>query len=450
MPRRTCMRLTMLLCALLTTLAWAQDPAPSPVRQQPSRNPQPPVPPRAATATEDLPDLNTAVQLTRVELAVLQLTCAAEMVTGLDLTQLSADNATPGIMLERLQQYGEAMLTFRLDNVFDLMSETEIRQGSNVPVVKSLSVDRAGNVTPSVSYEQIGAVIRLRGLWRDDAPEQADLSCRIELSGVSKSAVSIAEGISLPVSNQTRLTQKLSITHAKPTLIMLTTAPTTDGKQSLTTVYLLHLILTRRETGGTSTPATSTAGPQTKIDMSIYQLTGDKEKLEKADIGDPLPTDTKKLEESLGWFGKIELVSRPSILAVWPTQSTITTSWNEPTIADGNKEKDDGEQQHRPASVRYQRRSQTIDIDGRWSDDNPKEGTVKLRIETAQRRPSAKSREQYQDTTITTEKTIQEGKPTYLMGKVLSDDGQNPARRYIICLTARRITTGTAAPAPAK
>lgn len=450
MPPRSCMHLTMLLCALLTTFAWAQDPSPAPVTRQPSRTPQPPAPPRAATATEDLPDLNMAAQLTRVELAVLQLTCATEIVTGLDLTQLSADNATPAVMLERLQQYAEAMLTFRLDNVFDLMSETEIRQGSNVPIVKSLSVGRDGNVTPSVSYEQIGAVIRLRGLWRDDAPEQADLSCHLELSGISKSAVSIAKGISLSVSSQVRLTQKLSLTHAKPTLIMLTTAPTTDGKQSLTTVYLLHLILTRQEAGGASTPATSTAGPQTRIDMSIYQLTGDKEKLEKADIGDPLPTDAKKLEEALGWFGKIELVSRPSILAVWPTQSTITTSWNEPTIADGGQEKDDGEPRRRPTSVRYQRRSQTIGIDGRWSDANPDEGTVKLKIETAQRRPAARSREQFDEATIETEKTIQEGKPTYLMGKVLADDGQKQARRYIICLTARRITTGTAASAQAK
>jgi hypothetical protein len=365
------------------------------------------------------------------------------MVPGLDLGQLSADNATITVLLDRLQQYGEATLTFRMDNVVDLLTQTEITQGSRVPVVQDIAIGRNGAVTPSVTYQRVGAIIRMRGAWRDQEPQQADITCRIELSGIGKSAVTVSEGVILPVYMETDLTQTLTVTDGKPILAMLTSSPTTDNKQSLTTVQIRYLMLTRADATHAPAKSAAAAGPPTKIELAIYQLTGEKEKLETVDLGKAPPADAKKLEESLGWFGKVELVSRPSILAAWPSQSKVTIGWNEPVMNPGEKDKNETTSGRRPVSVRYERCAQAVEIEGRWSETNPHDGTVKLKL--TERRPATKSRDAVDQTAITSEVAIQEGKPTCIMGKVLSDDGQDQAKRLIICLTARRIATGPAA-----
>ena len=93
--------------------------------------------------------------------------------------------------------------------------------------------------------------------------------------------------------------------------------------------------------------------------------------------------------------------------------------------------------------ARYEQVGQTIRIDGRWSDANPQVGTVTL--DMTDRQFTAKRRDAVDKTEIQTQANIQDGKPLYILGSVDAGDGQDRAKRYIICLTAHRIAEVSAA-----
>lgn len=449
MKRMWTMSLTGLcLAVLLVSDAWAQSSA----RSRPAATPPPPTdaepPPRQRSRELELP--TGPAQPTRLQLAILELACPTGIVAGIDLQGLVAGNATPEAILERLGQFGEATTVRRIDSLINLTSQTEITQGSRVPTVRNVVVSAGGVVTPSVSYEKVGTIVKIRGQWRQDDAQLADVVCTITTSGIMDSPIRVASDVILPVFNELSVKQTLQVRHGQPTCALLSGIPQAHEGNSVVQLHVLYLMLTRAgEAAQMSQTATEPPAPQTMVQAAIYEITGEKEKLAQIDLGKEPPADPAKLQESLGWYGKVREVARPSLLAVWPSKSTIITGWKEPVIPEqAATQSAETTSSRARRTISYRRVQFEFTADGRWSDAAPQEG--KVTIELTKRQQVGQNREMVAKDAITSTANIENNKPLYVIGDVMSADGQDQARRYVICLTARRIEQKESAPAENK
>ena len=436
MKRMWTMSLTGLcLTVLLFSTALAQTPARS------GRTP------RSAPADSGglLPDDGREPQLptgpnqpTRLELAVFDLSCPTGIAAGIDLNRITAGDASPAVILDRLQQYGQASTVFRADDVINLPAGAEITQGCRAPTVQDVVVSRNGVVTPSVTYEKVGAIVKIRGQWRQDDAQLADVVCRINTSAVVDSPVQVASGVILPAFADLSVKQTLQVRHGRPTCWLLSGTPLAHEAESISHLYIFYLSLARAGEPTGPAPTAAAGTPQTMVMATILEIEGDKEKLAEIDLNKEPPTDPAKLVESLSWYGKVREVARPSLLAIWPSKSTITTGWNQPVIPQQvTTEPAEPRSRRGKETISYQRAQLEFTIDGRWSDGNPQKGIVTIELE--KRQEAGQNRELVKKDLITSTATIENNKPLCILGKVVSADGQDQARRCVICLTARRI-----------
>ena len=178
---------------------------------------------------------------------------------------------------------------------------------------------------------------------------------------------------------------------------------------------------------------------------AIYEIEGDKEKLDQIDPGKEPLADPAKLQELLGGYGKVQEIARPGLLAIWPCKSTITIDVRPLAFGRGDViSKPDLQEQ----AVTEPRTQFEFTVDGRWSDANPQQG--KVTIELTKRQQVEQKRELEAKDTMTTTAVIENDKPQCILGKVVSADGQDKARRCVICLTARLIEEKKESATPTK
>lgn len=384
------------------------------------------------------------VQPTRLELAILQLSCPTDILPRIDVDRLTAGNAEPVAILDRLQQLGPANIAFQVDNRINLNSESRMTQGARVPSVRDVAIGRNGVATPSVTYEKIGSIVKIRGLWREEDPQVADIAAEIETSTLTETPIQVTPGVNLPGFGELSIKQTFSIQNGVPLCLLFTGNPATNGVESISTVSILHLRLSRLDQPAPTAAAFPTQ-PQTLIRACILEVTGEKEKLEMIDLGKEPPDNEEKLEETLGWFGKVVEVARPSILALWPSRSTVTIGIRTPTDVSAEA----SPTQDRPRTRIHMDRSQlTLTIDGQWSDDDPQRGHMKLAVDrettTASKR---KSQDKFAGDMPQTEVDIRDNVSRCLMGKVIAGERpEDSSRRYIILVKAKRITDATETP----
>ncbi len=411
-------------------------------------DPSPPSPSSRPSRELALP--TGPVQPTRLELTILQLSCPTGILPGIDLDRLTAGNAEPAVILERLQEFGQANIAFQVDNRINLTGESKMTQGARVPSVRDVVIGRNGVVTPSVTYESIGSIVKIRGLWREDDPQVADIATEIETSTITDTPTQVAPGVDLPGFGELSIKQTFSLQNGVPICLLFTGNPATNGVESISTVSILHLRLSRPDQPAPSAPtaAASAAQPQTLIRACILEVSGEQEKLEMIDLGKEPPDNEKKLEETLGWFGKVAEVARPGILALWPSRSTVTIGTKTPVqvTSDAGQDRD-----RRVAAIRMERSQLTLTIDGQWSDDDPQRGRMKLAVDRETTTASkGKSQGKFASDMLQTEVDIRDNVPCCLMGKVIPGERpEDSSRRYIVLVKAKRITdVAEASPQP--
>ena len=230
------------LTVLLFSTALAQTPARS------GRTP------RSAPADSGglLPDDGREPQLptgpnqpTRLELAVFDLSCPTGIAAGIDLNRITAGAASAAVILDRLQQYGQASAMFRADNVINLVAGASISQGCIVPTVQDVVVDGRGDIHPSVTYEKVGAIVKIRGQWRQDDAQLADVFCDTVAATIVDSPVQMRRGVVLPVFVNVGGRQTIQVRQGRPTCWLLSGAPIEQKTESTSHLYIFCLTLTR-------------------------------------------------------------------------------------------------------------------------------------------------------------------------------------------------------------
>lgn len=220
-----------------------QPPQPQPP-PPPPQQPQPPPTPRESRRTMEKPE--GPPQPTRIQIDLFGLTCATDQLVKLDIDQIGADRASSAQVLERLAKFGDAKHLIRVDNVVNLAEESNITQGVRKPVVKDVTISKAGTTTPSVDYEEVGFIAEFKGQWRDGGPDsRSDIVCTIEMSGVNESGIQVASGVNLPTFNNMKIEQKMSLTGGVPVLILSNDLPISKDDKLVTHVTLVRLLLTR-------------------------------------------------------------------------------------------------------------------------------------------------------------------------------------------------------------
>jgi len=201
-----------------------------------------PSPPRSGS---DLPCPEEPAQPTRLQIDVFELTCTGEQLAALDLDKIVADDAPPDVILKRLREVGSARLLVRTDDNVDLLQESSLTHGQRMPTVTDITVNKDGKTTPSVSYEDVGFIVNIKGRWREDDSPWADISCPMELSHVTNSSVEVSSGISLPAFTRFKVKKMVAVRNGKPVFTMSSSLPSPNDAQGTVNIALIRFQATR-------------------------------------------------------------------------------------------------------------------------------------------------------------------------------------------------------------
>jgi hypothetical protein len=211
--------------------------------------PTPPAPPTrravgVARGEYSLIEPGEGDQRARVQLEMFQLTCSNQRLVEIDMDPLA--EMAPGGLAKALAEHGDVQLVTRLDDQLDLRGKLSLKLGSRVPTVTQTVVSAKGTVTPSVSYDDVGTVLEIRGAWLEEDGDRADLDLSIEASLIGRGPAmpGMSEGVSLPTFNQFRLQKMLSVRSGRPVL-MLASQQALAGDGDRTSVLFVRLTATR-------------------------------------------------------------------------------------------------------------------------------------------------------------------------------------------------------------
>src|SRR5690606_10931328 len=105
----------------------------------------------------------------------------------------------------------------RFDSRLDLKQPTSLTHSRRVPVVQDIRMTNEGKTTPSVTYNEVGQIVKIQGNWRKEGHSAtADVALDFNMSSVDKSGVEVAGGIKLPSFSTLSIKQQLVLTSGRP------------------------------------------------------------------------------------------------------------------------------------------------------------------------------------------------------------------------------------------
>lgn len=244
---------------------------PTPIHPTPPARPPMPTPQRAAPSAPSAKES----QPTLLQVDAYQVETTRDQAAAVDLGEIGQGNPERTEILRRLGEFGTARLVMRFESKVDLSAPVSFTNGSRVPVVQNLSISTGGNVTPSVSYHDVGTILNISGSWREDRATTADLKVKFELSSVGKTSVEIGSGVRLPSFNTLEINQSLKLENGRPILIMTSDVPEPGDENGKTVLTLLNVMAQRLERVAQTRPAEeASAGPPAIVEAAIAELTG--------------------------------------------------------------------------------------------------------------------------------------------------------------------------------
>ncbi len=185
-------------------------------------------------------------QPTRMQIEVIEVKAGPDEVAGLDVELLQEKGLSVESLIERTGKLGGARLVLRVDSIADLTRPLSWNRGQRVPVVQAVTVDAQGRTTPSVSYNEVGYILKLSGAWRgEEEPLFGDVSFSLEISDVADSAV-ISQDVSLPQFEKTSINQCFLLRSGEPIVLAgnaIAADPPEQGGQ--TSLLLVRMTATR-------------------------------------------------------------------------------------------------------------------------------------------------------------------------------------------------------------
>jgi len=108
--------------------------------------------------------------------------------------------------------------TFQANHQTNLTTPFEYRQGTEVPILTSVKINKEGEVSKTISYENIGYGVIVKGHWFGRNGERPVLSLQLHISinDVADDAVNVSKGIKASVLQRTEIVHCLQIKSGEP------------------------------------------------------------------------------------------------------------------------------------------------------------------------------------------------------------------------------------------
>ena len=195
---------------------------------------------RAQAAGQTLPS-----EIARLRIDAFELTCPAGQLAGLDLDKLTADVATPADLVARLSDMGTAQVLFRVDEWIGIGDGVHLSSGSRVPVVQNIAVSKAGEKSPSISYNDVGYTLNILADWSEETPDLAVGRCEIEVSSLAPAVPEAAPGVRMPVFAKMKLGRGFVARNGIPVYTMASSVPEGIEADAGVRVLIVRMVLSR-------------------------------------------------------------------------------------------------------------------------------------------------------------------------------------------------------------
>ena len=155
-------------------------------------------------------------QAANIRIDAFELICDAGQVSRLDADLLTAGQPSAEEMLKRLGKIGVSRILCRPDFTVTLNSAFTISSGTRVPFVTDVVAHRSKSgadpqLTPTISYEEVGIAEKGVGHWREDQPRWANLFCVSRVSALTDAGGEILPGTGIPLSRPAELSLEREI-----------------------------------------------------------------------------------------------------------------------------------------------------------------------------------------------------------------------------------------------
>ncbi len=146
-----------------------------------------------AKSTLHTPVLNAQLQ---AEIYEVQATDSG---LSLDSKELAKRASTSQRLLKELQTFGKTRVLYRFDQKVNVLSET-LSNRSSEPVITGTRKDSRGEPINSITYQQVGAILKLAGRYpsAESRRKTPEVTLKVELAALADSGVEIAAGQKVP------------------------------------------------------------------------------------------------------------------------------------------------------------------------------------------------------------------------------------------------------------
>jgi hypothetical protein len=185
-------------------------------------------------------------QSTRLQIDIFELSCKADQLAKLSLDEIGANGASVEHILGRLTSLGQARVVVRMDDTIALPGEASLTTAQRTPVVTDVVLSKGGVVTPSVNYEEVGAIAEISGRWLGrDETDRAQLQLSVEFASVVHSHTEIGSKVKLPSFTECNLEKSLIVHSGKPVLTLTNLIPDPMDNENPLTAYVVRTVVTR-------------------------------------------------------------------------------------------------------------------------------------------------------------------------------------------------------------
>jgi len=238
----------LLLSCLLFVVAGCRTPADSLGR--------PPAPEGQSRASDATVDASTNPPVARpgqsqpsphvlpahFQATVYEVQAYSNRLSSIDGKSLAKQAGSADSLLKALSAYGPAKVLYRFDQPVNVFSES-LTLGSREPVVMGSRTSQRGEAINTVTYQQVGAIIRLSGRIppKETRRQGPDVTLSAELAVLGNSDVEMIPG------RKATFTRNLSIDHTEELAygqprVMLAVSSTATDQQQPATLYVIRYL----------------------------------------------------------------------------------------------------------------------------------------------------------------------------------------------------------------
>ncbi len=178
----------------------------------------------------------------RFQATVFEVQAPEDRLKGLDAKALTAKAATVEKLLSALSAVGTVRVLHRVDQPVNVCSE-QITLGGSEPVVMGARISPAGQVIKSVTYHEVGFIVRLKAPppAKPADPKGTVVTMAVQLAALAPSETEIAPGVKAAATRNVSLNHSEPLTFGRP-VVMVSASATAVGAEAPSAAYVIRYV----------------------------------------------------------------------------------------------------------------------------------------------------------------------------------------------------------------